>query len=120
VLNALRHRRWNQFLKALYAYQLVTVLNALRHRRWNQQKPVALVEWFFEVLNALRHRRWNQSFQFFSSLTILLCAQRLAASKMESGSVIVTDSNWCADVLNALRHRRWNQIVFYPYSTSRK
>jgi len=84
VLNALRHRRWNQFEAAyligvsinsaqrLAASKMESegwrscrpernqVLNALRHRRWNQKRFFAIDWRIGRVLNALRHRRWNQ------------------------------------------------------------
>jgi len=36
------------------------VLNALRHRRWNQFDITDVKDFKKNVLNALRHRRWNQ------------------------------------------------------------
>ena len=85
-----------------------------------------------KVLNALRHRRWNQSLTGWT-IGALKCAQRLAASKMESvrhnrrqGLQKERAQRLAASkmesgqarprlqqkiiVLNALRHRRWNQL----------
>ena len=88
--------------------RLHQVLNALRHRRWNQITGVVVDRVKYNVLNALRHRRWNQEtgwktlkalekcstpcgiedgIRLYASRQSAIClgAQRLAASKMESG-----------------------------------
>jgi len=85
------------------------VLNALRHRRWNQAEICAgyCVEQLCSTPCGIED---GISCNHLGIIFVSAGAQRLAASKMESDGRILTNAI-NSFVLNALRHRRWNQIA---------
>ncbi len=106
MLNALRHLRFGQDTaspvpsikreraqrlaaskvwaakKIMRLPQRIIVLNALRHLRFGQTNVICFQTRSFSVLNALRHLRFGQIKLLTSWLNNMICAQRLAASKV--------------------------------------
>ena len=106
MLNALRHRRWNQGNLATTDYpvskcstpcgiedgisinyapfgNMRTVLNALRHRRWNQYAKAVSIESPYSA-QRLAASKMESGYSPLRNSLLLYSAQRLAASKMES------------------------------------